>query len=103
MFSHPTIGTVGYGEEEAVETFGDVDVYSSSFRPMRNTISGNASRALMKILVDANSQKVIGMHMVGPDAGEIMQVCPHIASIYILPPTCVTLQLVSDIGFVLKK
>ena len=57
----------------------------------------------MKILVDANSQKVIGMHMVGPDAGEIMQVCPHIASIYILSPTCVTLQLVSNSGFVLKK
>eukprot|EP00892_Ulva_mutabilis_P007622 jgi/Ulvmu1/5231/UM022_0024.1 len=73
VFSQPHIGTVGYGEEEAVEKFGDVDVYSSSYRPMRNTISGNESRGFMKILVDASNDKVVGIHIVGPEAGEMMQ------------------------------
>lgn len=75
VFSQPHIGTVGYGEEEAVEKFGDIDVYSSSYRPMRNTISGNESRGFMKILVDASNDKVVGIHIVGPEAGEMMQVC----------------------------
>jgi glutathione reductase (NADPH) len=74
VFSQPNIGTVGYSEEEAVEAFGDVDVYSSSFRPMRNTISGNETRGFMKILVDPKTDKVLGVHMVGSEAGEIMQV-----------------------------
>lgn len=73
VFSHPNMGTVGYGEEEAVEEFGDVDVYTSSFKPMRNSLSGNESKCFMKIIVDAKSDRVIGMHMVGPEAGEIIQ------------------------------
>lgn len=67
------VGTVGMTEEEAVETFGDVDVYTSSFRPMKGTISGNEQRELMKLLVDATTDVVVGCHIVGGDAGEIMQ------------------------------
>lgn len=85
VFSQPHIGTVGYGEEEAVEKFGDVDVYSSSYRPMRNTISGNESRGFMKILVDATNDRVVGIHIVGPEAGEMMQVCPRARSLF---PAC---------------
>jgi glutathione reductase (NADPH) len=51
-----------------------VDVYASSFRPMRNTISGNEGRGTMKIVVDARTDKVVGIHIVGPESGEIMQV-----------------------------
>lgn len=75
VFSNPQIGTIGYGEEEAVEKYSDVDVYASSYRPMRNTISGNEGRGTMKIVVDANTDKVVGIHIVGPESGEIMQVC----------------------------
>lgn len=74
VFSQPHIGTVGYTEAGAVDAFGDVDVFTSSFKPMRNSISGNESRGFQKILVDAGSDRVVGMHMVGPEAGEIMQV-----------------------------
>jgi pyruvate/2-oxoglutarate dehydrogenase complex dihydrolipoamide dehydrogenase (E3) component len=61
-------------EEQAVEQYGDVDIYTSSFRPMRNTISGSPMRAFMKLVVDAGSDKVVGCHMVGDDSAEIMQV-----------------------------
>ncbi len=57
-----------------MEAYGDVDIYTSSFRPMRNTISGSPVRAFMKIVVDAGSDRVLGMHMVGDDSAEIMQV-----------------------------
>lgn len=73
VFSHPQIATVGLTEEQAVAEYGDVDVYTSTFRPMRNTISGNEGRTLMKLLVDVQSDRVVGCHMVGPDAAEIMQ------------------------------
>lgn len=73
VFSHPQIGTVGMSEEQAVEAYGNVDVYSSSFRPMRNTISGNEGRTLMKLVVATDTDKVVGCHMVGPDSAEIMQ------------------------------
>lgn len=65
----------GLTEEQAVSQYGDVDVYTSSFRPMRNTISGSAMRTFMKLIVDANSDVVLGCHMVGDDSAEIMQVC----------------------------
>mgnify|MGYP001806722536 FL=1 len=64
----------GLTEEQAVEQYGDVDVYTSSFRPMRNTISGSPLRTFMKLVVDAASDKVVGCHMVGEDSAEIMQV-----------------------------
>eukprot|EP00887_Chlorella_sp_A99_P007110 scaffold2.g7110.t1 len=73
VFSHPQIGTVGLTEEQAVARHGDVDVYTSSFRPMRNTISGNHGRTLMKLVVAGASGRVVGVHMVGPDSAEIMQ------------------------------
>ncbi len=73
VFSHPEIATVGLTEEAAVATYSNVDIYTSSFRPMKNTISGNESRTFMKIVVDGDSDKVLGFHMVGPDSAEIMQ------------------------------
>jgi glutathione reductase (NADPH) len=73
VFSQPQIGTVGVSEEQAVEQYGNVDVYTSTFRPMRNTISGAEGRTLMKLVVAADTGKVVGCHMVGPDSAEIMQ------------------------------
>eukprot|EP00238_Polyblepharides_amylifera_P014118 CAMPEP_0196579228 /NCGR_PEP_ID=MMETSP1081-20130531/19504_1 /TAXON_ID=36882 /ORGANISM="Pyramimonas amylifera, Strain CCMP720" /LENGTH=443 /DNA_ID=CAMNT_0041898745 /DNA_START=310 /DNA_END=1641 /DNA_ORIENTATION=- len=73
VFTQPQVATVGMTEEEAADQCGDVDVYTSSFRPMKGTISGNEERCLMKILVDVASEKVVGVHIVGGDAAEIMQ------------------------------
>lgn len=73
VFCQPNVATVGLTEEEAAARFDRVEVYSTQFRAMRNTLSGNPGRTLMKMLVDANSQRVIGLHMVGDDAGEIIQ------------------------------
>lgn len=68
------IATQGLTEEQAVQQYGEVDIYTSSFRPMRNTISGSPQRTFMKLVVDAASDKVVGCHMVGDDSAEIMQV-----------------------------
>lgn len=73
VFCQPNIATVGLGESEARERHGEIDVYRSSFRALKNTISGNSERTLMKLLVDKASDKVVGVHMVGADAGEIIQ------------------------------
>ena len=73
VFSNPQIATVGMTWEQAIEELEDVDCYKSSFRPMRNTISGNEGRTFMKLIVDASTDRVVGCHMVGPDAAEIMQ------------------------------
>lgn len=73
VFSNPPLASVGLSEEQAVEQFGDVDVFTSSFKPMKNTLSGNEARGFMKILVDAKTDTVIGVHMIGPDCAEIMQ------------------------------
>ncbi len=73
VFCQPNIGTVGLTEEQAKEQFADIDVYVSSFRPMKHTMSGRNERSLMKLVVDKASDKVVGAHMVGPDAGEIIQ------------------------------
>jgi len=73
VFSYPELGTVGLGEEAAMERYKNIDVYTSSYRPMRNTISGNPLRDFMKIIVDADTDKLVGMHMVGATAAEIMQ------------------------------
>lgn len=74
VFSQPNIGTCGFSEAAALEKFGDIDVYTSSFKPMRNGFSGNETRGFYKIIVDATSDRVVGMHIMGPDSGEIMQV-----------------------------
>jgi glutathione reductase (NADPH) len=73
VFSHPNIGTVGLTEEEARAQFANVDIYRSTFRALKNTLSGNQEQTLMKLIVDKDSDKVVGCHMVGPDAGEITQ------------------------------
>ena len=73
VFCQPNIGTVGF-TEEACEARGiDIDVYMSDFKPMKHTLSGRDERTLMKLIVDKSSDRVIGLHMVGPDAGEICQ------------------------------
>ncbi|TGD75797.1 glutathione-disulfide reductase [Mangrovimicrobium sediminis] len=73
VFCQPNIGTVGFTEEEARARFGEIVVYKSTFKPMKHTLSGRDERSLMKMLVDKASDRVVGVHMVGPDAGEIMQ------------------------------
>eukprot|EP00240_Pyramimonas_obovata_P000499 CAMPEP_0118924054 /NCGR_PEP_ID=MMETSP1169-20130426/2354_1 /TAXON_ID=36882 /ORGANISM="Pyramimonas obovata, Strain CCMP722" /LENGTH=541 /DNA_ID=CAMNT_0006865135 /DNA_START=58 /DNA_END=1683 /DNA_ORIENTATION=+ len=73
VFTQPQVATVGLTEDEAKEKFGDIDVYTSSFRPMRNTISGNEGKEFMKIIVDVASDKVVGCHVIGGDAAEMMQ------------------------------
>ncbi|WP_374466644.1 glutathione-disulfide reductase [Ferrovibrio sp.] len=73
VFSQPGVGTVGLSEEDARKTYGEVDVYRTTFRPMRATVSGRDERILMKLVVDAKSDRVVGAHMVGPEAGEIIQ------------------------------
>jgi len=73
VFSHPPIGTVGLTEAEARERYGAVDVYKSAFRPLKHTLSGRDERAFMKLVVDQKSGRILGAHMLGPDAGEIVQ------------------------------
>ncbi|GAA6143009.1 glutathione-disulfide reductase [Hydrogenophaga sp. 5NK40-0174] len=73
VFTHPNIGTVGYTEEEAREKFTSIAVFRSEFRALKHTLSGSTERTLMKLIVDASSDRVVGLHMVGEDAGEIVQ------------------------------
>ena len=73
VFCQPNIGTVGFTEEECLGRGIDIDVYLSDFKPMKHTLSGRDERTLMKLIVDKSSDRVIGLHMVGPDAGEICQ------------------------------
>jgi len=73
VFSQPEIGTVGLSEDEAARRFTRLDVYRALFRPMRNTLSGRDERMLMKIVVDGDTNLVLGCHILGPDAGEMAQ------------------------------
>ncbi|CPN76653.1 glutathione reductase [Bordetella pertussis] len=73
VFSLPNIGTVGLTTEQALERGFRVTRYESRFRPMKLTLTQSQEKTLMKLVVDADSQKVLGCHMVGPDAGEIVQ------------------------------
>ncbi|MDO8448183.1 MAG: glutathione-disulfide reductase [Rhodoferax sp.] len=73
VFTHPNIGTVGYSEADARKRFGRVTVYRSEFRALKHTLSGSTERTLMKLLVEDATDRVVGLHMVGPDAGEIVQ------------------------------
>jgi glutathione reductase (NADPH) len=73
VFSQPPIGTVGLTEQEAIAACGEVDVYKADFKPMKNTLGGRDERTLMKLIVDARSQRVLGAHMVGENAPEIIQ------------------------------
>jgi len=73
VFSDPEIGTVGLSEADARKAYGSVDIYKTRFRPMKYTISGRDERMVMKLVVDGTSQKVLGCHVLGPDAAEIVQ------------------------------
>jgi glutathione reductase (NADPH) len=73
VFSLPNIGTVGLREEQAKEAGHSVEIYESRFRPMKLTLTECQERTLMKLVVDADSDRVLGCHLVGPDAGEIIQ------------------------------
>lgn len=73
VFCQPNIGTVGYSEEQAKTKYAKVAVYKSDFKHMKHTLSGLDERTFMKLLVDVDSDRVIGCHMVGSDAGEIIQ------------------------------
>ena len=73
VFCQPNIGTVGFTEQQARDKFGDIRLYKSSFKPMKHTISGRDEKTFMKLIVDDASDRVVGVHMMGPDAGEIMQ------------------------------
>jgi glutathione reductase (NADPH) len=73
VFSNPTVSTVGLTEVQARKAHGEVDIYRSIFRPMKHTLSGRDEKAMMKLIVARATQKVIGAHMVGPDAPEIIQ------------------------------
>jgi glutathione reductase (NADPH) len=73
VFSQPPVGTVGLTEEEARSQYGDVDIYESDFRPLFHTLGGSEERTMMKLIVDKASDRVVGAHMVGLDAGEIIQ------------------------------
>ncbi len=73
VFSQPPIATVGLTEAQALAQYAQIDVYSSNFRSMRHTLSGRDERTLIKLIVDSNSQRVLGAHMVGADSPEIIQ------------------------------
>ena len=73
VFSQPTIGSVGLTEAQAREKYPDIDIYKTSFTPMKNTLSGSDEKTLMKMIVVGSTDRVIGMHMVGSDAPEIIQ------------------------------
>jgi glutathione reductase (NADPH) len=73
VFADPNLATVGLPEELARERFGKVDVYKASFRALKHTLGAHEERTFMKLVVDGATQRVLGAHMIGPDAGEIIQ------------------------------
>jgi glutathione reductase (NADPH) len=73
VFSQPPVGTVGYSEEDAVHHVGAVDIYLAEFQPMKHTLSGRDEKMMMKLVVESATQEVVGVHIVGPDAPEIVQ------------------------------
>jgi glutathione reductase (NADPH) len=73
VFANPNLGTVGLSEEKARERFGKVDIYKSAFRSLKHTMGNSEERIFLKLVIDAASQRVVGAHMLGPDAGEVIQ------------------------------
>jgi glutathione reductase (NADPH) len=73
VFAHPNIATVGLSEEKARERYGAVDIYKALFRPLKLTMTEKKERTFMKLVVDRASQRVVGAHMIGLDAGEVIQ------------------------------
>jgi glutathione reductase (NADPH) len=74
VFTQPEVGTVGLTEANALAAGHTIDVYKSSFRPLRNTLSGRDERAIFKLIVDSKSDRVLGCHLFAPDAAEIVQI-----------------------------
>jgi glutathione reductase (NADPH) len=74
VFSEPELGVIGLTEHQARERLDKVDIYKTSFRPMKATLSGRDTRVFMKLLVDGTTDRVVGCHIAGPDAGELIQV-----------------------------
>jgi glutathione reductase (NADPH) len=73
VFSHPPIAGVGMTESEARNKLGSSKTYTSDFRPMKNVLAGRNERSLYKLVVDESNDRVVGIHMIGPDAPEILQ------------------------------
>ena len=73
VFSNPNVAAVGLSEERARQRYGRVDIYKTAFRALKLTLGAHEERTFMKLVVDAASQRVLGAHMIGPDAGEILQ------------------------------
>jgi glutathione reductase (NADPH) len=74
VFSEPEVGVIGLTEAQAIEQFDKIDIYKTNFRPMKATLSGRDTRVFMKLVVDGNTDKILGCHIVGPDAAELIQV-----------------------------
>ena len=73
VFANPNLATVGLSEEKARKSYGKVDIYKTAFRLLKHTMGASQERVFMKLVVDAASQRVVGAHMLGPDAGELIQ------------------------------
>jgi glutathione reductase (NADPH) len=73
VFGTPELAAVGLTEAEAVERFAKVDIYKADFRPMKATLSGSRERTIMKLVVDGATQRILGAHLLAPDAGEMIQ------------------------------
>jgi glutathione reductase (NADPH) len=73
VFSEPEVGAIGLTETQACERYSRVDIYKTAFRPMKATLAGRDTRSFFKLVVDAASDRVLGCHIVGPDAGEMIQ------------------------------
>jgi glutathione reductase (NADPH) len=73
VFSQPSVSVVGMNEAEARAAYSAIDIYKSSFKPLKHTLSGRDARTFMKLVVNGENQRVLGAHMVGPDAAEIIQ------------------------------
>jgi glutathione reductase (NADPH) len=73
VFSEPEVGVIGLTEKQAAQSLAKVDIYKTTFRPMKATLSGRDTRVFMKLVVDGITNRVVGCHIVGPDAGELIQ------------------------------
>jgi glutathione reductase (NADPH) len=73
VFSNPAVAAVGLTEMEARRKFGDADIYRANFKALKHTLSGRDERTLIKLVVNPRNQQVVGAHMVGPEAAEVIQ------------------------------
>jgi len=73
VFTHPNVGTIGLTEQQALSKYQHVEIFRSDFKPMKHTLSGSNERSFMKLIVDKNTDKVVGLHIVGEGAGEMLQ------------------------------